>query len=78
MILLEKETNNVLVGDIDGNLTPVNIGLSAVVEASWIDEDNILLISDDAIQVATISEQSLVRLVDIENWYLTDQYDFAK
>ena len=59
-------------------MTPVNIGLSAVVEASWIDEDNILLISDDAIQVATISEQSLVRLVDIENWYLTDQYDFAK
>jgi WD40 repeat protein len=78
LIVTSEEKNNALVGDVEGNVASIYVENTTVIEAEWIIENYIFLVTKDSLQVVDVSSNRNIHITDIKKWSLVDTYDFSK
>jgi len=78
LFVTADEKDNIFIGDIKGNSVSLPIGERKVIEAEWINEESIFLITEDALYVAIVGSGNLIHLSDIEHWTLNNEYSISK
>jgi len=78
LIVSGETQNNILLGNVSGEITPFLTDGRQALAAEWITAESILLICKDSIRVGLLGYRESIPLVSLQDWNpVFDVYDFA-